>query len=81
MAMLHPQQAAELNSFGHVALAFELKIEVTTGTVDAGQLEETSITEVISSGKCFLKAQRICLPKIAKIAKVVHHAKAELGNV
>jgi hypothetical protein len=36
MAMLHPQQAAELNSFGHVALAFELKIEVTTGTVDAG---------------------------------------------
>jgi hypothetical protein len=29
------QQAAEPGSFGHVALAEELRIEETTGTVDA----------------------------------------------
>jgi hypothetical protein len=29
-------QAAWLGSFGHVALAFESRIEGTTGTIDAG---------------------------------------------
>jgi hypothetical protein len=32
--MFQPQQAAELGSFGHVALALESKIEGTT--IDAG---------------------------------------------
>ena len=40
--------------------------------------EETSITEVKYSGKCFLRAQRSCVPKIAK---VVPFAAAGLGNV
>jgi hypothetical protein len=34
--MFRPQQAAELHSFGTVALAFELRIEGTTETIDAG---------------------------------------------
>ena len=34
--MFQPQQAAELSSFGHVALALESRIEGTTGTIDAG---------------------------------------------
>jgi hypothetical protein len=29
-------QAAELGSFSHMALALELRIEGTTGTIDAG---------------------------------------------
>jgi len=29
-------QAAEIGSFSHVALALESRIEVTTGTIDAG---------------------------------------------
>jgi hypothetical protein len=33
--MFQPQQTAELGSFGHVALAFELKIEGTSETIDA----------------------------------------------
>jgi hypothetical protein len=32
-------QAAELCGFGHVALALELRIEGTTGTIDGGYLE------------------------------------------
>ena len=40
--------------------------------------EETSTTEVKYSGKCFLRAQRSCVPKIAK---VVPCAAAVLGNV
>jgi hypothetical protein len=40
--------------------------------------EETSITKVKSSGKCFLGAQRSCLPEIVK---VVPRAAAGLGNV
>jgi hypothetical protein len=39
--------------------------------------EKTSITEV-KSGKCFLGAQRSCVPEIAK---VVPRAAAGLGNV
>ena len=34
-----PQEAAELGSFGHVALALESRIEGTTETTDAGELE------------------------------------------
>jgi hypothetical protein len=34
--MFQPQQAAELSSFGNVALALESRIEGTTGTIDAG---------------------------------------------
>jgi hypothetical protein len=34
--MFQPQQVAEISSFGHVALAIELKIEDITGTIDAG---------------------------------------------
>jgi hypothetical protein len=34
--MFQPQQAAELGSFSHVALTLESRIEVTTGTMDAG---------------------------------------------
>jgi hypothetical protein len=34
--MFQPQQAAELCSFGHVALAIESRIDGTTGTIDAG---------------------------------------------
>jgi hypothetical protein len=34
--MFQPQQAAELSSFGHVALALESRIEGITKTVDAG---------------------------------------------
>jgi hypothetical protein len=30
------QQAAELDSFGHVALALESRTEGTIGTIDAG---------------------------------------------
>jgi len=37
--MFQPQQTAELNSFGHVALALASRIEGTTGTMDAGELE------------------------------------------
>ena len=33
------QHAAELSSFGHVALAVESKLEGITGTIDAGELE------------------------------------------
>jgi hypothetical protein len=32
--MFQPQQAAEIGSFSHVALALESKIEKTTGTID-----------------------------------------------
>jgi hypothetical protein len=39
---------------------------------------ETSIAEVTSSGKCFLKTQRGCVPEIAK---VVPCAAAGIGNV
>ena len=31
-----PQPAAELSSFGHVAMALESRIEGITGTIDAG---------------------------------------------
>jgi hypothetical protein len=31
-----PQQAAELSSFNHLALVLESRIEVITGTLDAG---------------------------------------------
>jgi len=34
--MFDPQQAAELGIFCHVVLALELRIEGTTGTIDAG---------------------------------------------
>jgi hypothetical protein len=34
--MFQAQQAAEPGNFGHVALALESRIEVTTGTVGAG---------------------------------------------
>jgi hypothetical protein len=34
--MFQFQQAAELDSFNHVALALESRIEGTTGTIDAG---------------------------------------------
>ena len=34
--MFQFQQAAELSSFGHVALALESRIERTTGTIGAG---------------------------------------------
>jgi hypothetical protein len=34
--MFQAQQAAELGSFGYVALALEYRIEGTTGTTDAG---------------------------------------------
>jgi hypothetical protein len=34
--MFQTQQAAELASFSHVALALESRIEGTTGTIDAG---------------------------------------------
>ena len=37
--MSHPQQAGELSSFDHVALALESRIEGTTGTIGAGWLE------------------------------------------
>jgi hypothetical protein len=37
--MFQPQQAAELSSFGHLALSLESRIEGTTGTIDAGWLE------------------------------------------
>jgi hypothetical protein len=39
--------------------------------------EDTSIIEVKSSGMCFLRAQRNCVPEIAK---VVPSATAGLGN-
>jgi hypothetical protein len=32
-------QGAELGSFSHVALSLELRMEGTSGTIDAGQLE------------------------------------------
>jgi hypothetical protein len=38
-AMFQPQQAAELGSFGHMALALESRIKGTTGKIDAGYLE------------------------------------------
>lgn len=34
--MFQPQRAAELDSFGTMALALESRIEGVTGTVDAG---------------------------------------------
>jgi hypothetical protein len=34
--MFQPQQAAELDSCGHMALASESRIDGTTGTIDAG---------------------------------------------
>lgn len=34
--MFQPQQAAELRSFGHVAMALESRIEGAIGTIDAG---------------------------------------------
>jgi hypothetical protein len=34
--MIQLRQAAELGRFGHIALALELRIERTTGTIDAG---------------------------------------------
>jgi hypothetical protein len=34
--MFKPQQAAELGSFGHVALVLESRIEGVTGKIDAG---------------------------------------------
>jgi hypothetical protein len=37
--MFQAQQAAELISFGQVVLTLESRIEGTTGTIDAGQLE------------------------------------------
>jgi hypothetical protein len=37
--MSQPQQAAELGSFGHVALPLESRIDGTTGTIDSGYLE------------------------------------------
>ena len=40
--------------------------------------EETSITEVKYSGKCFLRAQRSC---VLEIAKVVPCAASVLGNL
>jgi hypothetical protein len=40
--------------------------------------EEISITEVKSSGKCFLGAQRSCVPEIDKVVPL---AAAGLGNV
>jgi hypothetical protein len=40
--------------------------------------EEASITEVKSSGNCFLGAQRSC---VLEIAKVVPRASTVLGNV
>ena len=33
--MFQPQEAAELGSFGHMALALDSRIEGTTGTIDA----------------------------------------------
>jgi hypothetical protein len=36
------------------------------------------ILEVTSSGKCFLRAQRSCVPEMAKVEP---HAAARLGNV
>ena len=33
-AMLQPEQAAELSSFGHMALALESRVEGITGTID-----------------------------------------------
>jgi hypothetical protein len=44
----------------------------------SGDLEEISTTEVKSSGKCFLRAQRSCVPERAK---VVTRAAAVLGNM
>jgi hypothetical protein len=40
--------------------------------------EEVSITEVKSSGKGFMKAQKCCVPEIAKF---LPHASAGLGSV
>jgi hypothetical protein len=37
--MFQLQQAAELRSLAHVALALESRIEVVTGTNDSGYLE------------------------------------------
>jgi hypothetical protein len=34
--MFKSQEAAELASFGHVALALDSRTERTTGTIDAG---------------------------------------------
>jgi hypothetical protein len=34
--MFHPQKAAELSSFSHGALALDSRIEVNSGTIDAG---------------------------------------------
>jgi hypothetical protein len=33
----------------------------------SGDDKETSITEVKSPGKCFLREQRSCVPEIAKV--------------
>ena len=61
-AIFQLQQAADFYNFNHVPLALESRIEETTWTVDAGQLElnisgdqnESRITEVKSFWKCFL---------------------------
>jgi len=37
--MFQPQQAAELSSFGHVALALESRIKGNIVTIDAGAKE------------------------------------------
>ena len=37
--MFQPHQAAELGSFGHLAMALESRIEGTTETIDADWLE------------------------------------------
>jgi hypothetical protein len=37
--MFQLQQTAELGNFGYVALAFESRIDRTTGTINAGRLE------------------------------------------
>jgi hypothetical protein len=34
--MFQSEQASELSSFGHLALALESRIKGTTGTIDAG---------------------------------------------
>jgi hypothetical protein len=39
----------------------------------SGDEEETSVTEVKSSVKCFLIAQRSCVPEVAKVIAEAQH--------
>jgi hypothetical protein len=67
-------------------MALDLRTEGITGTIDSwlagakklAMIKETSITEVKFPGNCFLGVQRSW---VLKIANVVPHAVAGLGNV